>query len=281
MIIDFRIRPPYKSFCGSSLYNKKPLSQDETKLGIFDIGKELIPSYAERSIELFMQAMEDSGTTKGILMGRKADNYGDIDNDEIYELTQMHPDKFVPFMGVNPLLDGQIEEIEKYAKLNFRGIGIDAGWLRTPLYQDDSLLDPIYAKADELGLIVSITSSFMLGPDMSYSDPDAIQRIAFKYPNLKIVIPHACWPHVNKALALAIRCPNIYLMPDCYMYIPGFPLSEEYVNAANTYLKYRILYASSYPVRSLSQSIAGWKARNFTKEALENTLYKNAERLLG
>ena len=76
-----------------------------------------------------------------------------------------------------------------------------------------------------------------------------------KYPSLKIVVPHGCWPHVHKALALAIRCPNVYLMPDCYLYIHNFPLSEEYVIAANTYLKYRILYASSYPVRSLEQAL--------------------------
>ena len=121
----------------------------------------------------------------------------------------------------------------------------------------------------------------MLGPDMTYSDPDAIMRVAARFPDLKIVVPHGCWPHVHKALAMAIVCPNVYLMPDCYVYIPGFPLSEEYVNAANTYLKYRILYASTYPVRSLTQCLAGWKSRAFTPEALRNTLYENAARLLG
>ena len=78
-----------------------------------------------------------------------------------------------------------------------------------------------------------------------------------------------------------IRCPNVYLMPDCYIYIDGFALSDEYIKAANTYLKYRILYASSYPVRSLSQCLRGWKSRGFTDEALQNTLYDNAARLLG
>ena len=157
----------------------------------------------------------------------------------------------------------------------------DAGWLRKPLLYDDPIFAPIFEKCQQLGLIASLTSSFMLGPDLTYSDPDAIQHVALKYPSLKIVVPHGCWPHVHKALALAIRCPNVYLMPDCYLYIPNFPLSEEYVIAANTYLKYRILYASSYPVRSLEQALEGWKARAFTDEALKNTLHDNAARLLG
>ena len=165
--------------------------------------------------------------------------------------------------------------------MGFRGVGIDAGWLRRPLYHDDPVFDPIYVKCQELGMIVSLTSSFMLGPDLSYSEPCAIQRVAMKYPNMKIVVPHGCWPHVHTALAVAIRCPNVYLMPDCYIYIDGFALSDEYIKAANTYLKYRILYASSYPVRSLSQCLRGWKSRGFTDEALQNTLYDNAARLLG
>ena len=65
---------------------------------------------------------------------------------------------------------------------------------------------------------------------------------------------------------------NVYPMPDCYIYIDGFALSDEYIKAANTYLKYRILYASSYPVRSLSQCLRGLKSRGFTDEALQNTL---------
>ena len=228
-----------------------------------------------------MQEKDETETERAVIMGRKADEYGSVDNDEIDELARAYPGRFIPFAGVNPNLPGQVEEIERVAAMGFRGVGIDAGWLRRPLYHDDPVFDPIYAKCQELGMIVSLTSSFMLGPDLSYSEPCAIQRVAMKYPNMKIVVPHGCWPHVHTALAVAIRCPNVYLMPDCYIYIDGFALSDEYIKAANTYLKYRILYASSYPVRSLSQCLRGWKSRGFTDEALQNTLYDNAARLLG
>lgn len=281
MLIDFRVRPPYKTNLTTSLYNKPAPSPDPTKQSIFLIGKERVPSAEARSIELFMQEMDETETERAVIMGRKADEYGSVDNDEIDELARAYPGRFIPFAGFNPNLPGQVEEIERVAAMGFRGVGIDAGWLRRPLYHDDPVFDPIYAKCQELGMIVSLTSSFMLGPDLSYSEPCAIQRVAMKYPNMKIVVPHGCWPHVHTALAVAIRCPNVYLMPDCYIYIDGFALSDEYIKAANTYLKYRILYASSYPVRSLSQCLRGWKSRGFTDEALQNTLYDNAARLLG
>lgn len=281
MVIDFRVRPPYKGYLNTFNFRKSTPPTDPTKESIFSIGKEAIPSVQQSSIDLFLSEMDESGTSQAVIMGRQADNFGMVDNNEIHELSQAHPGKFIPFAGINPNLPGQIEELERVAGLGFRGVGLDAGWLRRPLYYDDPVFDPIFAKCRDLGLIVSLTSSFMLGPDMTYSDPDPIQRVALRYPDMRIVVPHGCWPHVHKALAMAIRCPNVYLMPDCYVYIHNFPLAEEYVIAANTYLKYRILYASSYPVRSLGQALEGWRGRAFTDEALKNTLHDNAARLLG
>ena len=162
MLIDFRVRPPYKTNLTTSLYNKPAPSPDPTKQSIFLIGKERVPSAEARSIELFMQEMDETETERAVIMGRKADEYGSVDNDEIDELARAYPGRFIPFAGVNPNLPGQVEEIERVAAMGFRGVGIDAGWLRRPLYHDDPVFDPIYAKCQELGMIVSLTSSFML-----------------------------------------------------------------------------------------------------------------------
>ena len=176
MLIDFRVRPPYKTNLTTSLYNKPAPSPDPTKQSIFLIGRERVPSAEARSIELFMQEMDETETERAVIMGRKADEYGSVDNDEIDELARAYPGRFIPFAGVNPNLPGQVGEIERVAAMGFRGVGIDAGWLRRPLYHDDPVFDPIYVKCQELGMIVSLTSSFMLGPDLSYSEPCAIQR---------------------------------------------------------------------------------------------------------
>ena len=279
MLIDFRTRPPYKSEMNTVIFQDSPACAPEN-MSIFDIGKEPIPSKQQKSMDLFMQELDETETELAVIMGRKADDNGEVDNDETYELMQKYPGRFIGFAGINPLQAGQVEEIERCAALGFRGIGLDVAWLRKQLMIDDTILDPIYETCQRLGMIASITCSFMLGDDFSFSKPDLIWHVAAKFPKLNIVVPHACWPHVNYALAMAIRCPNVYLMPDCYVYIPGFPMSEEYVNAANGYLKYRTIYCSTYPVRSLKQAKEGWMQRNFTKDALEHTMYLNAKRLL-
>ena len=50
MLIDFRVRPPYKTNLTTSLYNKPAPSSDPTKQSIFLIGKERVPSAEARSI---------------------------------------------------------------------------------------------------------------------------------------------------------------------------------------------------------------------------------------
>ena len=178
MIIDFRVRPPYKGYLNTFNFRKAAPSSDPTRETIFSIGKRPNVSAIEGSIELFMREMDATGTERAVIMGRKADSYGMVDNNEILELSRTYPGRFIPFAGANPNLPGMVEEIEHFAGQGFRGVGLDAGWLGRPLYYDDPLFDPIYAKCQELGLIASLTSSFMLGPDLCYSDPDPIQRVA-------------------------------------------------------------------------------------------------------
>ena len=165
--------------------------------------------------------------------------------------------------------------------MGFKGISVDPGWLNPPLKGDDPIFTPVYDKCAELGGILVMSVSAALGPDLTYSDPVIVQHVATRYPGMKIVVAHGCWPHVERMLAVAMRCPNVYLMPDCYLYIPGWPYARDYVKAANSYLKYRTLYASAYPLRGFEQCYKGWCAQPFEPDALKANLYDNAARLLG
>lgn len=280
MIIDFRTRPPFKSFMQGVLYEKPVEPVPETELVWSDIGKEPVVSAEERSIGLFVKEMEEAGIDRTVAMGRKADDYGAVDNDDIRELCTLYPGKFVPFAGYHPVTDTP-DMLDDLAKAGFRGVCLDGGWLRQPLHYDAPVFEPVYERCEKLGLVLSLTASFFVGPDLGYSEPSPIMRIARKHPRLNIVIPHACWPHVTEAIAVAMICRNVFLCPDLYVHIDGVPRAEEYVQAANTMLRHQVVYASSYPVRSLAQSLAGWKKRGFDEDALRRTFSENALRLLG
>lgn len=50
MVIDFRLRPPYKTHMNTIIFNKQPLPEDRSKWGVFDLDKDPIPSKEQRSI---------------------------------------------------------------------------------------------------------------------------------------------------------------------------------------------------------------------------------------
>jgi len=284
MIIDFRVRPPYKSFLSCAVFDDcKPAPEHPWQEPGLCIERGFIPSVEERSWEMFLQEMEQAGIDMAVVMGRQTSNImGFVSNDDIDQICREYPNKFIPVAGI----DGSdpvkaVYEIERTIKgMGFKGISIEPGYCTPPLYPDDALLDPIYKKCQELGVFVSITASLMVGPDMTYTDPMRIHRVARRYPELKIAIPHACWPYVDAVLGMALHCRNVYLVPDFYGTLP-LPMSHEFITAANHYLKYRMVYASSYPVRDLIQSLELYKKLPFNPETLKMSLYDNAARLLG
>ena len=255
MLFDFRIRPPFKSFLTTGgMFGGHDGFHDPAYIDPYETGKDPIPSADKGDMDLFFQEMEANGIDKAGIIGRNCGPNGFVDNADIREFIQKDPNRFFGFAGIDPNAPDAVDEVTRCIRdWGFRGISLEAGWCDPSLKPDDPIIDPVYEKVNELCGITLISLSFCYGPDLSYSDPITIQHVANKYPNMKICISHGGWPQVQSMLAVAMRCPNVYLMPDCYLYIPGWPYARDYVKAANSYLKYRTLYASAYPLRGFEQ----------------------------
>jgi uncharacterized protein len=272
MIIDFRVRPPYKSFLKSWIFRERPKNPDPATISPLYIGLPPYRSFEERSMTAFIEEMDEAGIDKAVIMGRQsAPNYGSVPNVEVAELLQQYADRFLGFGGVMGTdVATALAEVDRIVDWGFKGVAMDNGWADPPLYDDDQKLFPIYEKCDKLG------------PDLTYSMPVHIQRVAMAFPNLKIAVPHGSWPWTTEICAVAFQCRNVHLVPDFYFHIPNTPGAEQYLRAANYYLQHRLLYASSYPVRPLKQSVEQFKALAFEKdETRQLCLGANAARILG
>lgn len=283
MAIDFRVRPPYGVSLNQCLFQGQLPSPDRASEGPFSIGRRRIPSAVEGSMDLLIQEMNIAGIDVGVLMGRQTHNpvYGSSDTNELFELAEKYSGRFVVFAGISPEDEDWREQMDAAAARGAKGIGVDPGWYVNPMRLDDDRMMPVYEYCCEKGLILSATSSIYLGSDVSFSDPAAIHRIAVRFPRLKIVVPHACFPHTPQILGVAMVCPNVYLMPDCYFYNKHMPLADAIADAANGYLMHQLLFASSYPVSGFQQAVEGWAARPLSREALLHSMHYNAARLLG
>jgi predicted TIM-barrel fold metal-dependent hydrolase len=282
MIIDARVRPPYKSL--QQVLASAPGARKPVKRSPLISGYERPQSMIKKSLELFIEEMDEAGVDKGILVGRQA-GHRIVSNDDIAELRDRYPDRFpVALAGINGTdVVAAVEEIERTIKgMGFNGVAIDSGWWVPPLYVDDKRIYPIYARCAELGGVLYLTCSLMQGPDISYAEPARIQRVANDFPTLKIVVVHGAFPFTNEMLGVMIAnaaLGNLWVLPDFFHFIPGFAGAQDWVDAANHYLSDRMLYASSYPVRPLKQSLEEFRRFSYKPDVLDNLLAKNAAHL--
>ncbi|RZN38779.1 MAG: amidohydrolase [Methanophagales archaeon ANME-1-THS] len=226
MIIDARVRPPYKSL--QQVLAPTPGARPAVKRSPLVSGYERPPSMTQKSLELFMAEMDDAGIHKAILVGRQA-GHRMVSNDDIAELRDTYPDRFpVALAGINGSdLVVALHEIERsITDLGCQGIAVDPGWWVPPFYVDDKRLYPLYKRCAELGGVLYLTCSLMQGQYPVLAEPFRIQRVANDFPTLRIVVVHGAFPFTHEMLGVMIAnasLGNLWVLPDFFQFIPGVP----------------------------------------------------------
>lgn len=287
MVIDFRTRPPFKSFVTGGNFFPRPMedqfSKPEDVPGIYCNSKD-IESARKGEFDLYIKELAGSGIDLQIVQGRQVrSGMAHVENDDVCELATIYPDKFIAFPAIDiSNVPQALVEIERCVKLyQIKGIAIEPGWCDPPRYVDDPCLNPIYEKCEELGLICAFTLSVLAGEDLSYCNPITLQKTALRFPRVVFTVSHGCWPFAEEFLGVALQCMNIYFYPDFFCCLPNMPFADQFVRAANSFMRYRMMFATSYPVRPLKQSLEQFLELPFEEEVKEFLLYKNAQRILG
>jgi predicted TIM-barrel fold metal-dependent hydrolase len=263
-LIDFRVRPPYRSFVPSFYKMAGPLPpQQEGEPALPAILRivygDSVPSRDERSFDLFLQDMDEAGIGFAVVTGRQdpvtqppdwpAEESAGVANDHVVELGREYPDRFAGFGGVDTTLpERALDEIKRFKELGLVGVAFDNAQCKPARANDDPALDPLYEYCAEAGLLVSLNGSFVLAPDLSFIDPVQVQHVAMRFPTLQILVAHACWPWVTQICAVALLCPNVFLLPDLYPHMPG---RTGYFDGIRAGLQNQVLFSTSYPAMSL------------------------------
>ena len=278
MIIDFRCRPPYKSYLSAIMYRDLPRSERMSQR----IGMEQAPSVRKLDLELTIQEMDSAGISIGVVSGRKANpNVGIVDNADICELVAHYPKRFVGLAGIDPLEgDGALEELQRYVVDGpMKAAVVEPGVLTDPMYADDERIYPIYQFCQQQHIPVMLMIGSTVGPDITYTMPQQIDRVAQDFPQLQLIIAHGGWPWTTAFCQLAYKRPNIYLLPD--MYLIRYPGWRDYIDAANYSLKDKILFGSAYPFVPMEAAVEHLKQSGLRPAVWQNFFYDNAARLLG
>lgn len=276
-IIDFRLRPPLGGFLTTIMFREKERTMARTR----QLGLEPPPSLLELSVEKLLAEMDEAGVQIGVITGRNTGSgFGTVSNEEVAAIAARHPGRFIACGGVNPVdARAALDEVDRIAgEWRMPAVSMEPGFAPQPMRANDRRLYPIYARCAERALPVILTLSVMTGPDVSYCRPVDVDQVAHDFPNLTLVIAHACWPWVQPILGVAFRRTNVYLTPDIYaINLPG---RDDFAMAARTYLQDRFLFASGYPFAPVGGAVEAYRAMGFTGDVANKIFRRNAAALL-
>ena len=209
-----------------------------------------------------------------------------IPNELVAGLAERHPDRFIPFAGVD-LLKGMeaVRELERLVnERGFRGLSLRPFMIGLPA--DDRRYYPLYAKCVELDVPLSIHTSAnwttVAVNDLGH--PRHIDTVAADFPELRIVMSHAGYPWVLEACLLAWKYPNVYLELAAhrprYLAAPGTGW-EPLLRFGQTTIADKVLFGTGWFLlgHPPGQIVEEFRALPVAEDVMERLLGRNAERL--
>lgn len=197
---------------------------------------------------------------------------GTTSNDLTAAFVAQHPDRFVGFAYVSPLLPERMlpELARAIDQLHFAAIKLYPPYTPWPL--NEAPWQPIYRFANTRGL----TIIFHTGPEVQ-SLPKFVGEIARDYPRANFVIGHAGNTPVERgqAIAAAQANPNVYLETCSTFRNPG--VIEQLVNEAGAD---RVLFGSDMPLMDPRPQLGKIITAQISDATKRLILGENARRLL-
>lgn len=276
MIIDFRLRPPLYSYKDIPMFTNLA-NNTATAEGM---GMTQAASVAKGSIDLCLMEMERAGIVMGVTSGRTCKNKSDcVPNEDLMKIIQEYPGKFVAFGSLDPSnTQESIDIIDKFV-LNgtLSGIILEPGMLNEPMYLDDPRLFPLYDYCTNRQIRVMTLQGGGAGPDISYTNPEHLDRVLAAFPKMRVVAVHGGWPWCDQVISIAYRRQNLWVSADMYMVFPG---GKNWFEAANGFMADRFLFGSGYPFLPVEGYLKRFIKYPFKADVLPKLLYQNAQRFL-
>ena len=277
MIIDVRIRVPYKSFTLSQLHDNAYSSAFASMFGSTQAA-----SSREKSMELVLEEIKEAEIDYAFVPGRRGGDWYPISNDDLIALKEEYPNKFdvLASVSMDESIEKNLEDIKIYAlEKGAAGIALESGIAlkNNCRFVDDEYLWPIYEMCESNDIPVALTHSGPAYPNMTGTHGFRLQNISRDFPKLKLLIMHGGWPNVADMVCSVFTNKNIYLSPDFYLvHAAGW---QGYVDAANYMIPNNIVYGSAYPLASIKDVLDFYRFKaGFKPDVLQKVLCDNAAR---
>lgn len=273
-VLDFRARPSLKRYM--TFFDSAGAKYTMRQFGY--------PVAPVLTLEEFMRQVDDAGVEQFVFTGRDVESRRGwrFPNEDIVDAVQKFPDRIIGLAGIDPLKKrAAIREVDRCVReYGLKGVSLDPSGVGRPA--NDPVFYPIYERCIDYDVPVVLTLGPLPSPTagpMKVNDPMAVDEVGCDFPDLRVVCSHLGWPWVTQAIGVAWRHPNVYLETSMYSYMPG---ADTFVEAANTIIPDKIIFASGYPFNHpVKDVIARFRQLPYRPEVLEKVLYHNGRRVLG
>ena len=158
--------------------------------------------------------MDNEGPDKMVLLPLDlTTRYGGwiANNEEIKQIVDYAPDRFIGFASVDPYRPDALEVLE-HAFKDLKLAGLKLHPSKQAFYPDDPMMDPIYEMCIKYNKPIMFHAGMSWEPDclIKYSRPINFEPVAVKYPQLRMCLAHFGWPWATETAMLCLKYPNIY-----------------------------------------------------------------------
>lgn len=192
---------------------------------------------------------------------------------------EQHPDRFNLGVSGHDLLRPMpaLRKLESFVASNpvaYTLVG-PSFWGDGSFPPTDPVYYPLYVKCCELELPLCMNTG-LPGPPLpgDVQNPIYIDRVCYRFPELKLCMIHGADPWWEIAVRLLIKYANLRLMTSAWA--PRH-LPETLLHFMRTRGKSRVIFASDSPVLSIRRTITEAAALDLPEDVLDNYLYGNAE----
>lgn len=143
---------------------------------------------------------------------RYAETIGiDSDDETTAAAVRKYPEKLTGFAYVDPRRKDALERLEHaHQKLGLKGVKYGPIYNGVPL--DDPRLDPIYryCATNDLPITMHMGTTYTRLYQAELGRPLAVEAVALRYPDLKLVMAHMAHPWFEECIAVIRKQPNVY-----------------------------------------------------------------------
>lgn len=134
-----------------------------------------------------------------------------VTNDEVKQLVDLAPDRFMGFAGVDPHDPGANDKLERaFGDLGLQGLNLHPG--RQRFYPMDSCAQRLYDICEAYNRPVMFHAGMSWEPNTlsRYGRPVEFEELAATRPGLRFCLSGFGWPWVEEAAMVMVKYPNVY-----------------------------------------------------------------------